>query len=113
MCKRLVCARCAHGAKIAGLDFANDNSGRLIEWIELHRLLGAAKIMMYTYTMHWRTARVLQHYRPFVETVRLTLPGNAPNNESLARSRYIWRNRQQVCAHILRATCDNRNAAMS
>ena len=67
----------------------------MIEWVELHRLLGAERIVVYVYTMHHNTQRVLQHYSPFVQVRRISLPGAAPNNDTMARTRYIWRNRQQ------------------
>lgn len=60
---------------VKGLDFDVDNSRRLVEWLEAQRLMGADKVMMYAYSMHWRTARVLQHYKPFVDIAYLKLPG--------------------------------------
>jgi hypothetical protein len=59
-----------------------DVSPRLIEWIELARLLGANKIFFYILRAHENMTKVLEHYRQegLVEVVPITLGGNEPNS---------------------------------
>ncbi|XP_030385745.1 uncharacterized protein LOC115632654 [Scaptodrosophila lebanonensis] len=62
-----------------------DMSWRLIEWLELMRLLGAEKIVFYNGPMHANMTRVLRHYvdedRPgFVELRPMSLARGEPNS---------------------------------
>lgn len=67
---------------VKGLDFLHEDlSVRLVEWIELLRLLGANKIFLYELEIHPNISKVLQHYQQdgIVELTKITLPGNQPN----------------------------------
>jgi hypothetical protein len=67
---------------VKGLDFLHqDLSVRLVEWLELLRLLGAQKVFLYQLEAHPNITKVLQHYatQGFVELTKLTLPGDQPN----------------------------------
>ncbi|XP_065340278.1 uncharacterized protein LOC135939697 [Cloeon dipterum] len=54
---------------------------RLVEWIEMHKILGADKIFIYELQVHPNTTRVLDYYKAqgLVEVTKLALPGSAPN----------------------------------
>ncbi|XP_065340740.1 uncharacterized protein LOC135940028 [Cloeon dipterum] len=54
---------------------------RLVEWIEMHKILGADKIYIYELQVHPNTTRVLDYYKAqgLVEVTKLALPGSAPN----------------------------------
>uniref|UniRef100_A0A914V061 Glycosyltransferase family 92 protein n=1 Tax=Plectus sambesii TaxID=2011161 RepID=A0A914V061_9BILA len=81
---------------VKGMDFLKDVSIELVEWLELQYLLGADRVVFYTYYVHPQTAKVLDFYereRKLVQ-VSLTLPGESPN-QPFIRSNFIWRNRQQ------------------
>ncbi|XP_036338564.1 uncharacterized protein LOC118748296 [Rhagoletis pomonella] len=61
---------------VKGLDYLYDDMGpRLVEWLELQRLLGARKVITYKLVLHPNLARVLQHYvaEGFVELLPLSL----------------------------------------
>lgn len=79
------------------MDFLDDLSLRFIEWLEANYVVGADKIVIYTYAVHPEMRRVIEYYeknkRSFLN-VPLTLPGRMPN-APLHRSRFIKRNRQQ------------------
>lgn len=67
---------------VKGLDFLYDDlSVRLVEWIELLRLLGADKVFFYQLQVHPNISKVLRHYeaRGAVHVTPLTLPGGQPN----------------------------------
>ena len=67
---------------VKGLDFLyTDLSIRLIEWIELIRILGASKIFFYDLESHPNMKKVLKFYEKqgFVQLTTLTLPGSQPN----------------------------------
>ena len=67
---------------VKGLDFLyTDLSVRLIEWIELIRLLGASQIFFYDLESHPNIKKVLNFYEKqhFVDLTTLTLPGSQPN----------------------------------
>ena len=67
---------------VKGLDFLfEDMSVRLVEWLELLRLLGAAKVFLYDLEVHPNISKVLDHYRRqgLVEVTKITLPGSQPN----------------------------------
>lgn len=67
---------------VKGLDFLHEDlSVRMVEWIELLRLLGASKIFLYELEIHPNITKVLDHYQKdgIVELTKITLPGNQPN----------------------------------
>lgn len=67
---------------VKGLDFLHEDlSVRLVEWIELLRILGANKIFLYELEIHPNISKVLEHYQRdgIVELTKITLPGNQPN----------------------------------
>lgn len=67
---------------VKGLDFLyEDLSVRLVEWIELLRVLGAEKIFFYQLQVHPNISKVLDHYEAqgAVHVTPLTLPGGQPN----------------------------------
>ena len=76
------------GVCVKGLDFHGDISKRLVEWIELLRLLGTSKIFIYQFHVHDNTKRVLEYYegQGLVEVTPLTLPGSLPNVPYLQHS---------------------------
>ena len=79
----------------------NDLSLRLIEWLELLRILGVSKVFLYSYGVHPNIQRVLNYYKKtvsnsikiilifknyfqgFVDLKESTLPGEQPNNKYL------------------------------
>ncbi|XP_061722889.1 uncharacterized protein LOC133529227 [Cydia pomonella] len=67
---------------VKGLDFRHEDlSVRLVEWIELVRLLGADKVFFYELQVHPNISKVLAYYRTrgIVESTPITLPGGQPN----------------------------------
>ncbi|CAH2986506.1 unnamed protein product [Chilo suppressalis] len=67
---------------VKGLDFLHEDlSVRLVEWIELVRLLGADKIFFYELQVHPNITKVLDYYtaRGAVTVTPVTLPGGQPN----------------------------------
>ncbi len=48
---------------VKGMDFLQDNSLRMAEWLELQFLLGADKVVFYTYSVHPKTQKLIDHYR--------------------------------------------------
>lgn len=67
---------------VKGLDFLHEDlSVRMVEWIELLRLLGAQKIFLYELEVHANISKVLSHYQQegIVELTKITLPGDQPN----------------------------------
>ncbi|XP_076355930.1 uncharacterized protein LOC143249629 isoform X2 [Tachypleus tridentatus] len=67
---------------VKGLDFLQDDlSVRLVEWLELLRVVGAKKVFLYELEIHPNISKVLQYYRNqgFVQLTPITLPGNQPN----------------------------------
>ncbi|VDP19302.1 unnamed protein product [Heligmosomoides polygyrus] len=87
---------------VKGMDFQEDVSLRLLEWLEAQYLLGASIVTMYKYTVSKEVQKVLDHYESLGKLVQipLTLPGHSPNLP-LVRSQYISRNRQQKRRHEL------------
>lgn len=81
---------------VKGMDFLDDISVRLAEWIEANLLFGADRIVIYTYAVHPNVAKILEYYdeKGDVIAIPLTLPGNMPNIPQY-RSSFIQRNRQQ------------------
>nr|XP_027201491.1 uncharacterized protein LOC113795502 [Dermatophagoides pteronyssinus] len=67
---------------VKGLDFLHEDlSVRLVEWIELLRLLGANKIFLYELEIHPNISKVLDYYQRdgAVELTKISLPGHQPN----------------------------------
>lgn len=67
---------------VKGLDFLHEDlSVRLVEWIELVRLLGAEKVYFYELQVHPNITKVLDYYteRGIVSVTPITLPGGQPN----------------------------------
>jgi len=66
------------------MDFLEDLSSRLVEWLEANYLFGAQKIVLYNYKVHENMQRVLDFYAKTrwegeaekrFEAVRISLPG--------------------------------------
>ncbi|KAJ2940151.1 hypothetical protein O0L34_g11716 [Tuta absoluta] len=71
---------------VKGLDFLHEDlSVRLVEWIELIRLLGADKIFFYELQVHPNITKVLKYYEQqgVVTVTPITLPGGQPNLPAL------------------------------
>ncbi|KAH8269898.1 hypothetical protein KR044_007152 [Drosophila immigrans] len=69
------------GVCVKGFDFPYvDLSERLIEWFELHRLLGASRIYAYMYDVHPAVQRVLDYYQRsgFLDLRPLTMANGMP-----------------------------------
>lgn len=67
---------------VKGLDFLYDDlSVRLVEWIEMLRILGADKIYFYELQFHSNMSKILKYYEQegLVEVTPLTLAGGQPN----------------------------------
>ncbi|XP_014675455.1 PREDICTED: uncharacterized protein LOC106815505 [Priapulus caudatus] len=75
---------------VKGLNFDDDISLQLVEWIELHALLGAARILFYVYHVPRSVDAVLRHYsrQGLVQLIPATLPGGQPS-DARALSDYI------------------------
>ncbi|XP_042209573.1 uncharacterized protein LOC121857557 [Homarus americanus] len=70
----------------------NDQSVRLIEWLEVLFQLGANKVVIYDLNIPYNMTRVLNYYqkRGQVQVIPLTLPGYLPNLASIM-SQYLKR----------------------
>lgn len=80
---------------IKGLDFDDDISQKLIEFIELSRILGAGMIYIYVFSIHDNVKKVLNLYEKtnFIKWFRINLPGDLPNDTISRRklfSKDIW-----------------------
>ncbi|XP_046963761.1 uncharacterized protein LOC124532751 isoform X1 [Vanessa cardui] len=67
---------------VKGLDFLHEDlSVRLVEWIEVIRLMGADKIFFYELQVHPNITKVLNYYNELgvTEVTPITLPGGQPN----------------------------------
>lgn len=74
-----------------GMDFLHeDMSTRLIEWIELVKILGSNHVFLYELEIHPNMRTVVNHYvkNGFVTLTKLSLPGDQPN-EPNQRHRYL------------------------
>lgn len=82
------------------LDFREDLSFRLLEWIELQFLLGADKISTYVFHVHPKMLKVLQYYEKLgkVSIHFHTLPGKDPN-DPVKRSNFLKNNVWQKRRH--------------
>lgn len=81
---------------VKGLDFDEDLSLKLLEWIEWQKYFGINHITFYLYTIHENMKKVLKYYsdNDYVTIIPLTLPGVQPNDPK-ERSSFIKRNKQQ------------------
>ncbi|KAI1280351.1 hypothetical protein HDE_13834 [Halotydeus destructor] len=67
---------------VKGLDFLHEDlSVRLVEWLELLKLVGASKVFFYDLEVHPNITKVLDYYTTtgLVEVTKITLAGNQPN----------------------------------
>lgn len=67
---------------VKGLDFLQEDlSVRLVEWLELLKILGASKVFLYELEVHPNISKVLEYYKSsgLVQLTPITLPGNQPN----------------------------------
>ncbi|CAL1291004.1 unnamed protein product [Larinioides sclopetarius] len=81
------------------LNFQNDISLRLLEWLELQILLGASNITTYMYHLNQRTFEILRNYEAsgHISIINHTLPENISKNLSKAESssdQAIWQKRR-------------------
>lgn len=82
------------GVCVKALDFPDqDLSLRLIEWIELLKLVGVTRIHMYNYAVHPNIQKVLDFYykEGVINVGMLTLPNSFPNDPKL-RHIYLLKN---------------------
>jgi len=82
-----------------GLNFNEDITHRLVEWIEINRLLGAQKFFVYYYNLHENVMKVLKYYETInvLHITPLTLPGLQPNNLTDRHTYFkknIWQKRR-------------------
>lgn len=66
---------------VKGMDYVDDLSDRLTEWIELVSALGADKIFLYDLGVHPSVSQLLSYYSGtgLVEVTPLSLPGHLPS----------------------------------
>lgn len=66
---------------VKALDFLSDISERLVEWLELQKVLGASKVVFYMFEAHEKTRKVLDYYvkEGLVDLRPFSLPGQLPN----------------------------------
>ncbi|GBN13461.1 hypothetical protein AVEN_171520-1 [Araneus ventricosus] len=81
------------------LNFQNDISLRLLEWLELQILLGASNITTYMYHLNQRTFEILRIYEASgrISIINHTLPENSSENLSKSESsldQAIWQKRR-------------------
>lgn len=81
------------------LDFQNDISVRLVEWVELQFMLGADHIDFYIFRVHPQVEKVLRFYesKGNVSLYTATLPGKQPNfspERTTFLQRNIWQKRR-------------------
>ncbi|GMR41821.1 hypothetical protein PMAYCL1PPCAC_12016 [Pristionchus mayeri] len=88
---------------VKGLDFQEDLSSPLIEWIEWQFLFGADTVTIYVYAVSPATERILQWYESQgrIELFWIDLPGEDSPHVPVSRSIYMKRNRQQKRRHEL------------
>ncbi|RWS31409.1 uncharacterized protein B4U80_09899 [Leptotrombidium deliense] len=81
---------------VKAIDFEDDISRKLIEWIELQIILGASKIAIYVYNVHPNVGKVFDYYESsgLLQRINLSLPGQLPN-DAKERSQLLRDNRMQ------------------
>ncbi|KAF0314567.1 hypothetical protein FJT64_015008 [Amphibalanus amphitrite] len=89
---------------VKGLQLGDEWAGRLVEWVELLRLIGADAFVFYRYDTGPEVSKVLEHYETqgVATVVNATLPGFQPNYPP-ARRRYlraaVWQKRRFELVH--------------
>ena len=80
---------------VKGLDFIDDVSNELVEWLEMLKLLGVDKIYMYAYSIHSNVRKLLDYYEQsgLVQLTQLTIPGGVSNTYGLQHL-YIHNDRE-------------------
>ncbi|XP_064477181.1 uncharacterized protein LOC135391037 [Ornithodoros turicata] len=88
---------------VKGLDFPQDISVRLVEWIEMQYLLGADTVFFYVLDVHPKVDLILRFYRRFrnLNFVKLRLPGRDEPNAPIRRRNYLAKNSWQKRRHEL------------
>lgn len=87
---------------VKGLDYQEDISSRLLEWIEMQYLFGADTVSIYHFYLSNNTHKVLNYYKSKrnLEVIPLSLPSGNPN-EPLERSTFLKAKRPQKRRHEL------------
>lgn len=71
---------------VKGFDLPLDDlSARIVEWIEVLKIMGVDRVFLYNLAVHPNVQRVLEHYAMdgFVDLTNLSLPGSQPNLDLL------------------------------
>lgn len=70
---------------VKGMSGTQDNSLKMVEWLELMFLLGAHKVFLYDMGVHSNMSKIFQHYESQgkVDLRALTLPGDQPIENDL------------------------------
>lgn len=81
------------------IDFYEDFSKKLVEWIEINLLLGINNIHIYKFKAHPNVDKVLNYYKEYgiVNVTATTLAGNQPNfpiERSAFLKRNLWQKRR-------------------
>ncbi|XP_071053609.1 uncharacterized protein [Onthophagus taurus] len=73
------------GVCFNGFNLVDEYSIKLLEWIELIKLLGGSNIYIYNLETHQNISRLLNYYekKGFVEVIESSLPGKYPNHKYL------------------------------
>ena len=71
-----------------------DMSERMIEWLELVKILGASHVFMSELSIHPNMTKVKEHYisNGFVSWTNFTLAGDQPNDSPAEQSQFMYRN---------------------
>ncbi|KAF1761959.1 hypothetical protein GCK72_010218 [Caenorhabditis remanei] len=87
---------------VKGLDYQEDISDRLLEWIEMQYVFGADTVTIYHFHLSEKTHKVLEYYKEKrkLQVIPLSLPSGNPNNP-LERSAFLKANRPQKRRHEL------------
>lgn len=72
----------------------HDMSIRLIEWLEMVRILGADHVYLSDLSIHPNMNRVKQFYTSskFLTWDKYTLPGDQPNDDPITQANYVYNN---------------------
>ncbi|TRY68744.1 hypothetical protein TCAL_02493 [Tigriopus californicus] len=71
---------------VKGFDIPTDDlSVRIVEWVEMLKVMGVNRLFLYNMAVHPNVQRVLDYYvrDGFVDLTNLSLPGNQPNLDLL------------------------------
>ena len=84
---------------VKGMNFLNDVSDRLIEWLEINIILGADHVDLYVYYVHPKVRNVLEYYESigYVNIIDISLPGDQPNGKAdrtLYLKENLWQKRR-------------------